>query len=136
MSHNKNCIFCKIINHEYPVNMVYEDDFVMAFLDHDPISDGHTLIIPKQKIQDISELDEVLAGKILHMAGILATKIKSIWKYDGITIQQNNGDFQDVPHFHLHVFGRHKDNDIQIVYPKGDFSNTKRILENCEKLKN
>ena len=79
---------------------------VMAILDTDPITDGHTLVLPKKDILDIHSLDPETGGHILKVAQMVADALKETFHFEGITLMQSNGAFQDVPHFHLHVFGR------------------------------
>ena len=119
----KDCIFCKIINQEAPAHIVYEDEAVMVILDIDPISDGHTLIIPKKDILDLHSLDEETGSRVMQVARKLAGVIEKEFEYDGSTIMESNGAFQDVPHFHLHVFGRNKGNDIKLTHPIGTSKN-------------
>ena len=52
-----DCIFCKIANSEIPSFKIYEDDVVYAFLDANPDSDGHTLIVPKKHFTDLDDID-------------------------------------------------------------------------------
>lgn len=115
-----DCIFCKIVRHEAPAHIIYEDELVMAILDNDPISAGHTLILPKKDIRDIHELDKEVGSQVMKVARLVAGAIEKEFGYDGSMIMEVNGVFQDVPHFHLHVFGRKKNNDITIVYPDYD----------------
>lgn len=114
-----DCIFCKIIAGDLPAQVVYEDDAILAILDIDPISDGHTLLLPKGDVKDIYSLDEVTGGKIMSAAKKLTKVIQSKYGYDSMMLMQVNGLSQDHPHFHLHVFGRNKNNDIKILYPTG-----------------
>ncbi|MBW2709149.1 MAG: HIT family protein [Deltaproteobacteria bacterium] len=104
----KDCIFCKIINGEIPSFKVYEDNRVFAFMDINPISPGHTLIIPKNHAANLMEIsNEDLAA--VHkaskkvMAGIVATLQPS-----GVACLQLNGAGanQVVFHYHLHLIPR------------------------------
>lgn len=114
----KKCIFCDISNGICPAHVIYEDETIMAFLDIDPISEGHTLIIPKKHIQDIYSIDEGTAGEIIMKAGEIGGVLKKVFGFDGISIMENNDVFQDVPHFHLHVYGRRTDEDVYFKGPK------------------
>lgn len=97
------CIFCKIIKGEVPSYTIYEDDIVKVFLDINPDSNGHTLIIPKKHYKDLMDID---ADTLAHIM-IIAKKIKSLLEeklnIDGVTLIQNNGEVQEVKHFHLHL---------------------------------
>ena len=98
-----DCIFCKIISGDIPCYKVYEDDFVLGFLDIDPNTNGHTLLIPKKHILDLDEISLEDLSKI----NIAAKKVKKLLEEklncDGIIIQQNNGCVQEVKHYHMHV---------------------------------
>jgi histidine triad (HIT) family protein len=114
-----DCIFCQIICRKLPAEVVYEDNETLGILDIDPISDGHTLVLPKSDTKDIFSLNETDGGKIMSVAKKLARVIQDEYAYDTIMLMQVNGLSQDHPHFHLHVFGRNKSNDIKIDYPTG-----------------
>lgn len=98
-----NCIFCKIINGEIPSYKIYEDDIVLAFLDINPDSNGHTLIIPKKHYTDIMDLDNETLTHIFNVARKIKTKLEEKLHCDGITFIQNNGEVQEVKHYHLHI---------------------------------
>lgn len=98
-----NCIFCKIINGEIPCYKLYEDDTVLAFLDINPDSNGHTLLIPKKHYTDIMDIDNETLMHIFDVAREIKTKLENKLHCDGITFIQNNGDVQEVKHYHLHI---------------------------------
>lgn len=104
----KDCIFCKIVKGEIPCFKVYEDDKVLAFEDINPISEGHTLIIPKRHAQDLWEIpgEDLMA---IHMASQkVALAIKETLKPTGVVLLQLNGRGvnQVVMHYHLHLMPR------------------------------
>lgn len=100
---NLDCIFCKIINSDIPCYKVYEDEIVLAFLDVNPETNGHTLIVPKKHYQDLYDIDSQVLNHILKVAKEIADKLTNKLNCDGITLVQNNGDVQEVKHFHLHI---------------------------------
>ena len=103
-----DCIFCKIIQGELPCFKVYEDDRVLAFEDINPISQGHTLIIPKQHSKDLYEIpEEDLTA--LHLASKKIIKaISDALNPTGVACVQLNGKGanQVVLHYHLHLIPR------------------------------
>lgn len=107
----ENCIFCKIINDDIPCYKIYEDNDVLAFLDVNPKANGHTLIIPKKHYQDLFDIEEEVLNKILKLAKKLGNDLKEKLNYDGFTLVQNNGDIQDVKHFHLHIIPSYGSNN-------------------------
>lgn len=104
----EDCIFCKIVAGEIPCFKVYEDDRVLAFEDINPISEGHTLIIPKQHARDLWEIpEEDLAA--IHLASRKVGKaIQKALDPAGIAVLQLNGRGvnQVVMHYHLHLMPR------------------------------
>lgn len=131
----EDCVFCKIAQHKEPAHIVWEDDDMMAFLDINPISDGHTLVVPKKGIHDIGDLDEKTGASIMNLAKRLAEVLKKNFGYDGVSLMNSNGIFQDVPHFHFHVFGRNKNNDIEIKCPSGVDETPEHLTINAEKIR-
>lgn len=116
-----DCIFCKIINGEIPCYKVYEDEFVLAFLDINPDSDGHTLVIPKKHVKDLDEIDIELLKHVMESVKKIKKLLESKLDMDGITLIQNNGDIQEVKHFHIHLKPYYKSNkltSIEEVYKK------------------
>lgn len=103
-----DCIFCKIANKEIPATIVYEDDYVLAFKDLNPVAPQHVLIIPKKHIaslNDLSQEDEVLMGKVILVASKLAKKLGI--DDAGYRIVSNCGKNggQTVGHIHYHLLG-------------------------------
>ncbi len=113
------CIFCKIINNEIPSYKIYEDELVLAFLDINPDSNGHTLIIPKNHYQDLDDIDEVTLNHILKVAKKLKLLLEQKLNCDGITLIQNNGLVQEVKHYHLHLkpyYTRKENKNIEEIF--------------------
>ncbi len=112
-----DCIFCKIVAGEIPSYTIYEDEDFKVFLDVNPASKGHALIVPKTHYADIYEIDEEIAAKAMKLAKRLATKMTNILKCDGFNLLQNNSEAagQTVFHFHMHLIPRYlhsKNNNI------------------------
>ncbi len=98
-----NCIFCKIVNNEIPSYTIFEDDIVKVFLDIEPDTDGHLLIIPKKHTLDITTIDEQTLLHIMKLVSYFKRYLEEKLNIDGLTLIQNNGDIQQVKHFHLHL---------------------------------
>ena len=99
----KDCIFCKIINGDIPSMKVYEDDVAIAYLDINPDSDGHTLIVPKTHYKDLFDIPSDVLSTIFEDAKKIMNILKDKLNCNGFTLVQNNGDIQEVKHFHLHI---------------------------------
>lgn len=103
----EDCIFCKIIKGEVPSYKVYEDDFVYAFLDINPSSPGHTLVIPKKHSENIFDIGKDDLERVIMVSKKISQKMKDLG-FDGINIYNNNGkdSGQIVFHFHMHIVPR------------------------------
>lgn len=97
------CIFCKIIKGEIPSYSLYEDEIVKVFLDVNPDSNGHMLIIPKKHILDLNEIDDETIAHMMNIAKRYRLILEERLGIDGLTLIQNNGMIQEVKHFHLHL---------------------------------
>ena len=104
----EGCIFCKIVKGEIPSFKVYEDDRVFAFADINPLTEGHTLIIPKAHAQNLWEISEEDIIAIHRASKKIAAAIKEVLGPVGIAVLQLNGKVvnQVVMHYHLHLIPR------------------------------
>jgi len=110
------CIFCKIVKKEIPAKILYEDEKTMAFLDINPRSKGHTLVIPKEHYETFEEVPEDVA---LHLVKTIK-KVLEILKplnYHGYNILSNNKPAagQEVPHLHFHIIPRYRGEKEDVV---------------------
>lgn len=96
-------IFCKIMNGEIPSYTIYEDDVVKVFLDVNPDVNGHALIVPKKHYTDLYDIPNDVLCHIMDVARKIGTLYEEKLNVDGITLVQNNGLYQEVKHYHLHV---------------------------------
>lgn len=103
------CIFCDIANRKIETNVVYESENIIAFLDIDPINEGHTLIITKQHYLDIDEIPNDLLFEITDLTKKLVLALKKVYNPNGYSIMQNGGQFNDIGHYHMHIFPRYQD---------------------------
>ena len=103
-----DCIFCKIAAGEITSVKVYEDDRVFAFMDINPINEGHLLIIPKAHAATIHEITEADFLAVMSATHKLAAAVKKALNPDGINLLQLNGKAanQVVPHLHVHIVPR------------------------------
>ena len=102
-----DCIFCKIASGEIPSTKVYEDDTVVAFNDLDPKAPSHILIIPKDHISSMMDINESNSGVISHIYGVIANLGKLPEFAGGFRVVCNCGDDggQTVGHLHFHMLG-------------------------------
>ena len=108
----ENCLFCKMIAGQIPVAKVYEDEDVLAFLDIGPISDGHTLVIPKQHFEKLHDCPPDILGRVSARLGKIAGAVSKAMNSDGYNLLCNNGKAagQLIEHLHFHIIAR-KNND-------------------------
>ncbi len=103
-----SCLFCKIINREIPASIVYEDDEVLAFNDINPQASTHVLIVPKQHIATLNDLEpghDALVGAVVRRAAAIA-KARGLGAPGYRTVFNTNRDAgQTVFHIHLHLLG-------------------------------
>ena len=102
------CLFCKMVAGEIPVTKVYEDDVVLAFLDIGPISDGHTLVIPKQHFDKLHDCPSEILSQVAARLGKIAGAVAEAMKSDGYNVLCNNGRAagQVIEHLHFHIIPR------------------------------
>ena len=117
-----NCIFCAIAAGEIPSFKVYEDDLVLAYLDINPFTKGHTLVIPKQHSTCLFDTDEETLAAVIARVKKVAAHLKTALPCDGFNILQNNGEAagQTVHHLHFHIVPRYGNEPIAFESHKGD----------------
>ena len=122
MGDKMDCIFCKIVNGEIPSYTLYEDDIVKVFLDVNPDTNGHTLIVPKKHYTDLFDIDDNTLMHIMNTAKKINLLLSDKLHTDGLTLVQNNGLKQEVKHFHLHLKPQYKNEgkllSVEEIYKK------------------
>ena len=107
----KDCVFCKIIRGEIPSFKLYEDGLTYAFMDINPLNDGHALVIPKYHAENIYTMPDEWFGPTMATVQCIATAINKVVQPEGINLLQANGPGakQSVFHLHMHVIPRYAD---------------------------
>jgi histidine triad (HIT) family protein len=103
-----DCLFCKIIAHDIPASIVYEDDRLLAFNDINPQAPTHVLVIPKRHISsllDLSPADDAIVGEMTRRAAAIATERGIAADGFRTVFNTNAGAGQTVFHIHLHLIG-------------------------------
>lgn len=108
-------IFTRIINGDIPSHKVAEDDRYFAFLDINPLQQGHTLVVPKVEVDRLFDLDDVVLEGILPFAGKVAKKIKAVIPCDRIGLAVIG---LEVPHAHIHLIPINSERDMDFSGPK------------------
>ena len=133
-----DCLFCKMVAGQIPVVKIYEDEIVLAFLDIGPISDGHTLVIPKQHFEKLHECPAELLGQIASRLGKVAGAVAGAMNSDGYNLLCNNGSAagQVIEHLHFHIICRNIGDGLLSRWPSYKYqagkmeSIAERIREN------
>ena len=105
---SEDCIFCRIVDGEIPSRAVYEDEDSFAFLDVNPLAEGHTLVVPKVHDPRIGRLPDGVATAVFATMSELAPAIERAVDADAMTVAVNDGPAagQEVPHVHGHLVPR------------------------------
>ncbi len=123
-----DCIFCKIINGELPSRTYYEDDKIKIIMNIDPITNGHLLVLPKEHVVDIKDIDIDLIAYAFTKIKELYNDLKEKLNCEGLTICENNELGQDIHHFHLHLIPRYKDDEVKLISNKDKLSDLDEIF--------
>lgn len=129
----EDCLFCKIVKKEIPANIVYENENTIAFLDINPISDGHTLVISKSHCKNLSEASEKDVQDVAATIKVVANKIlNSKLKPWGINYLSNQNEIagQIIDHFHFHIIPKYAKNEgLVILENKNNEKNVDEIYK-------
>jgi len=131
---NSNCIFCKIVKGEIPANKIYEDKDVIAFLDINPVTAGHTLVIPKKHYINTFDIPVDLLCKINKVAKELGTKFLKALDCDGINFINSSGKEaeQVIFHYHMHIVPRYKSESLNLWFHQVALKPTQKELESIK----
>jgi histidine triad (HIT) family protein len=126
-------IFDKILDGEIPCHRLYEDEHVLAFLDIGPLSDGHTLVIPKECKAHLHELSDEAAAAIGRVLPRLCRAVLEATGATSYNVLQNNGRaaHQEVLHVHFHIIPKRGDAGLGILWPtrKLEDARAKELVE-------
>ena len=121
-------IFSKIISGEIPGYKIYEDDYVCAFLDINPVQKGHTLVVPKQEVSDLIALDEIMFDKVMHRVRYMSQVLKAKFKCERVCIYVEG---YEIPHAHVHLIPTNTPSDFD---KRRTYKASKEELEEVQKL--
>lgn len=127
MNNMNDCIFCKIVNGEIPSKTIYEDNLMKAFLEINPMSDGHILLIPKKHYINFLDTPNEI---ITEMYKVIKEKIYPLLKekldINGLSICQIG---KDVKHYHIHLIPQYKDVEFDFNYDKRKVKDIEEIYK-------
>lgn len=137
MTGPEDCVFCAIVEGSAPSSPVVDTETVLAFMDIDPVTPGHVLVIPKEHLPDLADLDDGLAAEMMAVARRIAAALRRTdLRCEGVNLFYADGEaaFQEVFHSHLHVFPRYADDGFVIKANWGSGPRREELDEIAEKL--
>jgi histidine triad (HIT) family protein len=116
---DEQCIFCKIVAGQIPSTKIYEDQAVFAFLDVNPVSDGHTLVVPKEHFEKLHDCPAEVLTKAAVPLGKIAKAVCDATDAEGYNVLCNNGKSagQLVGHLHFHIIPRRGNDGVFDKWP-------------------
>ena len=120
MDQAPECVICKLLSGELEVSLVHRDDLCSAFMDIQPVTPGHVLVVPHRHVPNVSDLDQEEGARIFWVAQRLATALgQSGLRCEGVNFFLANGEAagQEVFHTHLHVFPRYHGDGFGLRLP-------------------
>jgi histidine triad (HIT) family protein len=108
-----DCVFCEIVAGERTAHMVVETDEAVAFLDARPLFKGHTLLLPREHVETLSDLPHDLVGPFFVQAQRLAAAMEAGLGAAGSFVAMNNRISQSVPHLHVHIVPRNRKDGLR-----------------------
>ena len=121
MASDPDCLFCKIVAGEIPSARVDEDERTVAFMDINPATRGHLLVVPREHATDLLEVPEADLEACARTAQRLARRVKDRLGADGVNLLNSCGQaaWQTVFHFHVHVIPRYADDPLRLPWVPG-----------------
>ncbi len=118
------CAFCEIPRRERDSSLVFEDEVSAAFLDRRPLFPGHSIVIPKQHFETLTDLPADLVGPLFASVQLLSRAVVVAMKAEGSFVAINNRISQSVPHLHVHVVPRRKGDGLKgFFWPRQSYRN-------------
>jgi histidine triad (HIT) family protein len=118
MAADPDCLFCKIVAGEIPATVVAQDERTIAFMDINPATRGHVLVIPRAHTRDVHEIDPEDLKAVAVAAQRVAARAVQELGADGVNLLQSSGRaaWQTVFHFHLHVIPRYEGDPLRLPW--------------------
>ena len=113
------CVFCEIVRGAERASVVWEDELTVAFLDRRQFHPGHTLVIPRQHLRDVRDLDRKIGATLMDSVARVTRAVALAFPNQGLSLWHSIGEAadQEVPHLHIHVHPRMLDDCLLRVYP-------------------
>jgi histidine triad (HIT) family protein len=137
MSAETDCLFCRIVAGELPATIVAEDERTVSFMDINPATRGHALVVPRAHAADLLSVDAEDLQAVALSAQRLARRARERLGADGINLLNSNGTaaWQTVFHFHVHVIPRYEGDPLRLPWVPGP-GDSEEITAAAELLRN
>jgi histidine triad (HIT) family protein len=118
------CVFCDVIAGRVPAEWVLDTDGVVAFLDHRPLFPGHTLVLPREHVPTLRDLDDGRRDELFARTQQVAVAVQDALAAEGSFVAMNNVVSQSVPHLHVHVVPRRRKDGLRgFFWPRQRYEN-------------
>ena len=121
---NTKTIFSKIVDRQIPAVIVYEDDLTLAFLDHNPVTTGHLLVIPKEPIDHLDDCSSELYNAIFKTVRLMSRQLKQQLQPQRILLIVQG---YEVPHAHVHLIPAYSESDAKFLERPIDFPSSAEL---------
>jgi histidine triad (HIT) family protein len=113
------CVFCGIVDGRQAASVVWEDDLVLAVVDLRQFHAGHTLVMPREHLRDVRELDFKTGAALMSLVARVARAVATAFPNQGLSLWHSIGEAadQEVPHLHMHVHPRQVGDQLLRIYP-------------------
>ena len=131
-----DCLFCAIVAGDTPAHLVLETPSVVAFLDARPVFKGHTLLVPREHIDTLSDLPDALVPDLFGAARSVSDAVRDGLGAQGSFVALNNVVSQSVPHLHVHVVPRTKGDGLRgFFWPRTKYADDTEAAAYAAKLR-
>ena len=136
MPRDPECLFCKILAGELPATIVDEDERTISFMDINPATRGHALVVPRTHSRDLAQIDPDDLAACTLAAQRVAARARERLGADGINLLNSSGAaaWQTVDHFHIHVIPRYQGDPLRLPWVP-DSGNQEEIAAAAERLR-
>ncbi|WP_344598078.1 HIT family protein [Actinomadura vinacea] len=132
----KGCVFCEIVKGERSAHIVLDAADAVAFLDARPLFKGHTLLVPREHYETLSDLPEEMLGPFFGHAQRLAAAMETTLGATGSFVAMNNRVSQSVPHLHVHVVPRNRKDGLRgFFWPRHKYASDEEAADYAERLR-
>jgi histidine triad (HIT) family protein len=130
---DSDCIFCQIVAGEIPAQIIDQDDHTVAFMDINPATRGHALVVPRRHARDLLDIDSAELAAVVVAAQRVAARMPERLGADGVNLLNACGPaaWQTVFHFHVHVIPRYEGDPLRLPWTphKGDAEEIRAAAE-------